>query len=160
MIRQYYAHRFQGGDNPLHVGVIPTGAIFYIQDDGWWRDRYRGAPICRNPWIVEGFLNGVVCAARRNRDTKRWEDLYVSRRSDVAILRSLRDNRRRRVAVRTLILHEDEGLRRDPSTYPDLPRVRTLWSDGRRLTRPAKPPTRPAATASSPGTSQLQLASL
>jgi hypothetical protein len=34
-----------------------------------WRDRFRGAPICRNPWIVEGFLNGVLCAARRNRDT-------------------------------------------------------------------------------------------
>ena len=45
MIRQYFAHRRRGGCNPLGVGVIPVGAIFYIQDEGWWRDRYRGAPI-------------------------------------------------------------------------------------------------------------------
>lgn len=56
MIRQYFAHRRRGGCNPLGVGVIPVGAIFFIQDDGWWRDRYRGAPICRDPWIVEAFL--------------------------------------------------------------------------------------------------------
>jgi hypothetical protein len=53
MIRQYYAQRCRAGDNPLRIGVIPSGAIFYIQDNGWWRDRYRGAPICRHPWNVE-----------------------------------------------------------------------------------------------------------
>jgi hypothetical protein len=121
MIRQYYAQRCRGGDNPLRVGVIPSGAIFYIQDHGWWRDRDRGAPICRNPWIVEGFLNGVLCAARRNRDTGHWEDAHMAGRSDMAIVRSLRDGRRRQVAVHILILHEDEGLRRDTATYPDLP---------------------------------------
>ena len=122
MIRQYYAQRCRGGDNPLRVGVIPAGAIFYLQDDGWWRDRFRGAPSCSNPWIVEGFLNGLMCAARRNRDTGRWENVYISGRSDMAIIRSLRDGNRRQVAVRTLIHHEDEGLRRDPDTYPDLPK--------------------------------------
>jgi hypothetical protein len=45
VIRQYFAHRRCGGCNPLGVGVIPVGAIFYIQDEGWWRDRYRGAPV-------------------------------------------------------------------------------------------------------------------
>ena len=118
MIRQYYAQRSRAGDNPLRVGVIPTGAIFYLQEDGWWRDRFRGAPSCRNPWIVEGFLNGLLCAARRNRDTGQWDDVYMARRSDMAVVRSLRDGRRRQVAVRILVLHEDEGLRRDPAPTP------------------------------------------
>ena len=63
-----------------------------------------------------------MCAARRNRDTGRWENVYISGRSDMALVRSLRDGNRRQVAVRTLILHQDEGLRRDPATYPDLPK--------------------------------------
>jgi hypothetical protein len=49
MIRQYHAQRRRGVANPLGVGVIPAGAIFYLQDPGWWRDHYRGAPMCRNP---------------------------------------------------------------------------------------------------------------
>ena len=122
MIRQYHAQRRQGGNNPLGVGIIPVGAIFYLQDQGWWRDRYRGRPICRNPWIVEAFLNGTLAAAHRNRDTDQWEDVYMTRRSDTAIVRSLRDGRGCEVAVRILILHEEEGLRRDPATYPDFPR--------------------------------------
>jgi hypothetical protein len=123
MMRQYFAQRCRGGDNPLRVGIIPHGAIFYLQVSSWWRDRYRGAPTCRTPWIVEAFLNGTLAAARRNSDTGRWEDLYVTGRSDMAIVRSLRDGIRRTVAVRTLILHEDEGLRRDAPTYPDLPKL-------------------------------------
>ena len=121
MIRKYYAQRRQGGDNPLGVGIIPVGAIFHLQNEGWWRDRYRGAPICRNPGIVEAFLNGVLHAARRNRETGHWDDVYMAGRSDMAVARSLRDGRRCHVAVRVLILHEDEGLRRDPATYPGLP---------------------------------------
>jgi hypothetical protein len=121
MIRQYYAQRARGGQNPLRVGVIPAGAIFYIQPDSWWRNRYPGHPTCRDPWIVESFLNGVLAAARRNPSTGQWEDLTMARRSDTAVLRSLRDGRRYRVAVRILILHEEEGLRRDDLTYLDLP---------------------------------------
>lgn len=124
MIRQYYAQRCRGGYNPRRVGVIPTGAIFYIQDDGWWRDRYRGRPVCREPWIVEAFLNGTVGAGRRNAETGRWEDVHVAGRSDMALVRSLRSGRRREIAVRMLILHEDEGFRRDEATYPDLPAAR------------------------------------
>jgi hypothetical protein len=48
MIRQYYAPRSRGGDNPLRVGIISSGAIFYLLDEGWWRDRFRGSPIYRN----------------------------------------------------------------------------------------------------------------
>jgi hypothetical protein len=160
MIRQYYAQRCRGGDNPLRVGVIPTGAIFYLQDEGWWRDRYGSTPICRDPWIVEGFFNGVLCAARRNNDTGRWEDVFMSGRSDMALVRSLRDGRRRRVAIRTLILHEDEGLRRDPSTYPDLPRMPVQHRNGMPPTAQAKQQRRPGATASLPRTSRQQLVSL
>jgi hypothetical protein len=125
MFRQYFAQRCRGGDNPLRVGVTPAGAIYYLQNEGWWRDRYRGAPTCRAPWIVEAFLNGTLAAARRNPRTGRWEDVYVAGRSDMAIVRSLRDGRRRAIAVRLLILHENEGLRLDPATYPDLPNPST-----------------------------------
>ena len=124
MIRQYHAQRRRGGPNPLGVGVIPAGAIFYLQDEGWWRDRCRGAPICRNPWIVEAFLNGTIGAARRNRQTGLWEDVYAAGRSEMALVRSLRDGRRRQVAVRTLILHEEHGLSVGPCSYPDLPDMR------------------------------------
>ncbi len=121
MIRQYYAQRCRGGHNPLRVGVIPAGAIFYVQDDSWWRDRFRGRPVCREPWIVEAFLNGTIGAGRRNRETGLWEDVFIAGRSDMAVIRSLRTGRRRQIAVRVLILLEDEGLRRDAATYPDLP---------------------------------------
>lgn len=130
MIRQYGGQRCQGCHNPLRVGVIPVGAIFHIQDEGWWRDRYRGAAICRNPWIVEAFLNGTIGAARRNRDTGLWEDVYFAGRSDMALVRSLRDGRRRQVAVRTLILHEEHGLTAGPVGYRSLPDMR-FWRAGR-----------------------------
>jgi hypothetical protein len=121
VIRQYYAQRARGGSNPLRVGVIPAGAIFYIQDDAWWRDRFRGRPVCREPWIVECFLNGEIAAARRDPETGLWLNVFAARRSDMAVIRSLRTNRRQTIAIRILILHEDEGLRRDPATYPSLP---------------------------------------
>ena len=124
MIRQYFAYCRRGGYNPLGVGVIPVGAIFYIQDEGWWRDRYRGAPICCNPWIVEAFLNGTLAAARRDPKTGMWQDLYLAGRSDTAHVRSLRDGRRRRIAVRVLILHEEHGLAAQPCPYTDLPSLR------------------------------------
>jgi hypothetical protein len=124
MIRQYYAQRCRGGHNPLRVGVIPAGAIFYVQDDSWWRDRFRGRPVCREPWIVEAFLNGTTGAGRRNRETGLWEDVFIAGRSDMAVIRSLRNGRRRQIAVRVLILLKDEGLRRDEATYPDLPGAR------------------------------------
>ena len=54
----------------------------------------------------------------------------------MALVRSLRDGRRRQVAVRTLILHEEHGLSIGPCPYPDLPGMR-LWRlpepGGRRL---------------------------
>ena len=70
-------------------------------------------------------LNLTVGAGRRNAETGRWEDVHVAGRSDMALVRSLRSGRRREIAVRMLILHENEGLRRDEATYPDLPASRT-----------------------------------
>ncbi|MDQ2803579.1 MAG: hypothetical protein M3Y41_13210 [Pseudomonadota bacterium] len=124
MIRQYHAQRCQGGRNPLRVGVIPNGAIFYLQDEGFFRGRFGGRAVCRTPWMVEGFLNGTMGAARCNRDTGCWEDAYRSGRSDMALVRSLRDRRIiRQVAVRTLIVHEELGLCKQPIGYPTLPDV-------------------------------------
>lgn len=53
MMRQYGAQRCRGGDNPLRVGTIAVGSVFYLQDQGYFRARYGEAPICRAPWIVE-----------------------------------------------------------------------------------------------------------
>ena len=124
MIRQYHAQRARGGDNPLRVGVIAVGEIFYLQDDDFFRDRCGGTAVRRTPWQVLGFLNGTISAARRNRDTGRWEDTYRSGRSDMALVRSLRDIRIvRQVAVRTLVLHDDLGFVKQPCSYPTLPDV-------------------------------------
>lgn len=124
MIRQYFAQRFQGGPNPLRVGVVASGSILYLQDEGFFRDRYGGRPVCRNPWIVESFLNGQYHAARRNPDTGHWLSTFISGRSDMAVVRSLRDGRRKQVAVRTLQLHDDLGLSKQPTRYPSLPDLR------------------------------------
>ena len=127
MIRQYGAQRSQGGDNPLRVGVVAAGSIFYLQDEAFFRDRHGGTAVCRTPWMVESFLNGTMGAARRNRDTGRWEDVFLSGRSDMALLRSLRDRRQlRQVAVRTLILHDDLGLTKGTTAYPTLPDLHRL----------------------------------
>ena len=124
MNRQYGGGRCRGGPNPLRVGTIPVGAIFYLQDDWWWRDRYHGAPVCRDPCIVEAFLNGFVHASRCNRAPGQWESTYAAGRSDMAVVRSLRDGRRYQVAVRVLVLHEEHGLAREPVGYPSLPDMR------------------------------------
>jgi hypothetical protein len=119
VIRQYFAQRYRGGNNPLRVGIIPTGSIFYLQDD----DVLRGgaSPRCRTPWLVEAFLNGQRHAVRRDRETDQWIDLYTTGRSDMAIVRSLRDGRRRKVAIRLLQLHDELGLTWEPTAYPTLP---------------------------------------
>ena len=145
MIRQYYAQRARGADNPLRVGTVAAGEIFYLQDEHFFRDRYGGTAVCCTPWQVLGFLNGTMGAARRNRDTGLWEDAYRSGRSDMALVRSLRDARIvRQVAVRTLVLHDDLGLAKQPTRYSTLPDVRRF--------RPARfaPAAAPAAPTSAP----------
>jgi len=132
MIRQYKAQRRRGGHNPLGVGVISVGSIYYLQDRGFFHDRFEGRAICRNPWIVEAFLNGTFHAARRNPETGFWEDAVISARSDTAVVRSLRDGRRATVAVRLLQLHDDIGLTKQPTSYPSFLELRLLHRKLRR----------------------------
>ena len=138
MIRQYFAHRFQGGANPLRVGVVATGSIFYLQDEGFFRDRHGGTAVCRTPWIIEGFLNGQCHAARRDPATGRWLDTFLSGRSDIAVLRSLRDGRRQQVAVRILHLHDDLGLTKQSTGYPSLPDLRFYRQQARAQPMPMR----------------------
>ena len=127
MIHQYHAQRRRGGSNPLGIGVIAIGSLYYLQDEGFFRDRSGGQAICRTPWIVEAFLNGILAAAVRNPLTGQWEDRFMSRRSDTAVVRSLRDGRRCTVGIRTLIVHDDLGLAKEPTSYPSLPDVARFY---------------------------------
>ena len=135
MLRQYYAQPCLGGGSPLGVGVIGVGAIYHLQD----RDVFSPFPgrsaTLRTPWMVECFLNGTMGASRRNRDTRLWESTYVARRSDMAVVRSLRDGRRETVSVRLLILHENLGLWRDPNPYPSMPALQ-FYRRGQGASRP------------------------
>jgi hypothetical protein len=80
--------------------------------------------------------------ARCNRQTGLWEDLHVARRSDTAVVCSLRDGRRQQIAVRTLVLHEDEGLRCDGGGYPHIPIADTVHRSRRdHGTAPCRSPT-------------------
>ena len=128
MIRQYRGQRRRGGANPLGVGVIATGSIYYLQDRGFFDSRHHGQAVCRNPWIVEGFLNGTVGAGRRNRDTGFWETVTISGRSDTAVVRSLRTGRHETVSVHLLQLHDDLALTKQPTIYPTLPDMRLYRS--------------------------------
>lgn len=126
MMRQYFTSPFQGGDNPLRVGTIAVGSIYYLQSDAWWRDRFRGKPQTREPWMVEAFLNGVMGAARRDPATGHWRSLFIAGRSDLAVVRSLRASGRKVVAVRILHAHEEEGLYRVCPVYPVLPSAEAI----------------------------------
>ena len=127
MIRQYHAQRSQGGDNPLRVGVIAVGSLYYLQDESFFRDRFSGRPVYRTPWMVEAFLNGTMGASRRNQDTGLWESTYRARRSDMVAVRSLRDRRQTRlVAVHLLIVHDDLCLWKEATSYPTLPDIARL----------------------------------
>ncbi len=124
MMRQYGAHLRRGGANPLGVGTVAVGSLFYLQDEAFFRDRYGSRAVCRAPWQVEGFLNGLLHANRRDPDTGQWRSSFWSGRSDMAVVRSLRDGRQRTVAVRLLLLHDDLGLTKGVANYPTLPDLR------------------------------------
>ena len=132
-MRQYYARRRRGGgDNPLGVGVIAVGSIYYIQEDYYFNSRYGGRAVCRTPWRVEAFVNGTCGAARHNHETGQWEDTFRSGRSDFALVRSLRDRRQvRLVSVHLLIVHHDLGLCKGPTDYPSLPDLSRYRRAGR-----------------------------
>ncbi len=136
MVRQYRAQRYRGGNNPLRVGVVAVGSVFYLQDERFFRDRYGGRAVCRDPVQLLAFENGLLHAARRDPDTGCWKDSVWSGRSDMAVVRSLRDGRQRSVSVRLLILHDDLGLTKGTTAYPTLPDLR-FYRCGSRRREPA-----------------------
>lgn len=143
MMRQYYAQRCRGGSNPLRVGVIAVGSIYYVQDRGYFDKCRGGRAVVRTPYIVEAFLNGTCGAARRNRETGTWEDAYRGGRSDTALVRSLRDRQQvRRISVHLLTEHDDLGLWKEPTAYPTLPDL-SLYCRTPRGLPCAAPPTTP-----------------
>jgi hypothetical protein len=108
----------------LRVGTVAIGNIFYIQDDFYPRHQDKLSPILKCPYIVEAFLNGQYAAARRSRETGRWENVYAPNRTDLAVVRCLRTDRRKEVLIRTLQFHEELGLTKGTNHYPDLPVLR------------------------------------
>ena len=125
MFRQYYAQRFRSMYPPIaktvrrktvyyadprdrQIGTIPVGTILYIQDGvsplkGLTRDIVH-----REPWIVEAWLP---------REYARWDALtrtfktVTIRGGHLAVVRSLRDRRRRKtVADWILLACLDAGL--------------------------------------------------
>lgn len=133
MLRHYYAQWRRGGVNPLGVGVIALGSIYYIQDAGYSRARFVAPPVRRNPWSVEAFLNGELQAARRDPQSGRWPSIADDNRTDSALVRSLRDGRRRTIAIRVLELYEDKGFGVPDNPYPTLPKLVRSSLRGRKL---------------------------
>lgn len=125
MFRQYYAQCFRSMYPPIakivrrktvyyadprdrQIGTIPVGIILYIQDGvspfkGLTRD-----VSCREPWIVEAWLP---------REYSKWDGVLRTFKSvrirggHLAVVRSLRDRRRRKtVADWILLACLDAGL--------------------------------------------------
>ena len=125
MFRQYYAQRFRSMYPPIakvvrrktvyyadprdrQIGTIPVGTILYIQDGvsplkGLTRDVVQ-----REPWIVEAWLP---------REYAKWDGASRTFRTvkirggHLAVVRSLRDRRRRKtVADWILLACLDAGL--------------------------------------------------
>jgi hypothetical protein len=135
MIRAYGASGCRPGNNPLRVGVIAVGNIFYLQDQAYFRSRYPQAPVCKTPWIVEAFLNEQLGASSCDPNTGHWRSSLWSGRNDTAVVRSLRDGRRLTVTTHILQVHEDHGLTHGFNGYPSLPDLR-LYRTRSRQPRP------------------------
>ena len=135
MIRAYGASGCRPGNNPLRVGVIAVGNIFYLQDQAYFRSRYPQAPVCKTPWIVEAFLNEQLGASSCDPNTGHWRSSPWSGRNDTAVVRSLRDGRRLTVTTHILQVHEDRSLTHGFNNYPSLPDLR-LYRTHSRQPRP------------------------
>ena len=57
MIWQYGAQRARRRANPLQIGTMPIGAIFYIQNEEWWRDRHT--PACGTAALLPCATDGA-----------------------------------------------------------------------------------------------------
>jgi hypothetical protein len=130
MIRQYGAQRFKPsyplvpngkpGSAQLfstdprekRIGTILVGTIVYIQDGVRPLSGFTRPIVCREPWIVEAWLN---------REHSKWDAATQSFRTvwvsggHLAKVRSLRDSRRvQQVADWILLKCIDAGLEKPP----------------------------------------------
>ena len=125
MFRQYYAQRFRSMYPPItekvgrktvyyahprdrQIGTIPVGTILYIQDGVSPFKSLTRDVVQREPWIVEAWLP---------REYAKWEGASRAfktvriRGGHLAVVRSLRDSRRRTtVADWILLACLDAGL--------------------------------------------------
>ena len=68
---EYYAQCARGGANPLRVGVIPVGAIFYIQNEDWCATATAARPSAAihgwskpssmAPWVRHDAIRTPAC---------------------------------------------------------------------------------------------------
>jgi hypothetical protein len=101
MFRQYHAQRRKGGHNPHGAGTIDVGSIFYLQDfRPFGRIRGGGAPVLRNPWIVEAW------------HPRELDGKYM-RGGHLVTVRSLRDGQRRKIADWLLLAAREDGLEKN-----------------------------------------------
>jgi len=67
-MRQYGAQRRRGGDNPLGIGVIAVGSLFYLQDEAALaapappEPRTAGAATAS---LASGWTDGIAAPGRR-----------------------------------------------------------------------------------------------
>ena len=110
MIRQYYAHRFRRSSGPRdrRVGTIDVGTILYIQDGISPLRGFTRQIVCREPWIVEGWIPRED--SKWNPQSGTFHTVRISG-GHLAQVRSLRDRRRvQLVADWILLACSDAGL--------------------------------------------------
>jgi hypothetical protein len=118
MFHQYGAQRFTSPCSPAlanrHVGTIPVGTILYIQDSVKPLTGLTRPIVCREPWIVEGWLPPDY--SKWDPDLRRFRTVRISG-GHLAQVRSLRDRRRvKQVADWILLQLIDAGLEKE--SYP------------------------------------------
>lgn len=143
MIRQYYAQRRKGGNNPKGIGTIDVGTIFYLQDGVrplGGRNRHARI-IRRNPWIVVAWHNRKYHPA-----VKDYDHTTFLAGGHLATVRSLRDGREQQVADWFLRWHLDNGFELEKPRCPAKPkrlrrprhndRDTTYWPESRKSPAP------------------------
>lgn|SRR5579864_1526 len=112
MLHQFNAYRFRWWRGK-RIGTLSVGAIIYLQDAVRPLTGLSRPVITRNPWIVEAWLNRDYSVYRSGT----WTTVKCAG-GHLAIVRSLRDGRRRLVADWILLACVDAGLERGRAAGP------------------------------------------
>jgi hypothetical protein len=110
MIRQYCAQRSRpsSGFRDRRVGTIDVGTILYIQDGINPLRGFTRQIVCREPWIVEGWIPREY--SKWDPQNRTFQTVRISG-GHLAQVRSLRDRRRvQLVADWILLACSDAGL--------------------------------------------------